>query len=305
MSSIASPPTTSPAAVSPELLAASRQFCRWVCRTRAKNFYYGIKLVPPPKRYGMEALYAWMREADDLADAEDTLDRKTRRLEEFLGQTDQALSENPAPVLGQHLLWPSVRDSFLTHRIAAQYLHDMIAGQLLDQRKTRYATFDELYDYCYKVASVVGLACIEIWGYEGGAQTRKLAEWRGIAFQLTNILRDVIEDARRDRVYLPADVFGVESLDPQRLLDSASTADEKIVAGLNVLADRAEDYFVKSQPLDSRVHPDGRPCLWAMTEIYHGILDKIRRNPAGVLQYRVRLSPLRKAVIALRAAWGM
>lgn len=281
-------------------LAESLAYCRELSRRQAKNFYYGMKLVPEPKRGGMDALYAWMREADDLADAAGDLAGKTAALHAFLERTEAAIDPKlcdptrlpPGP------LWPAVRDLALRYDIPPQYLRDMIAGQLLDQTRTRYRTFAELYDYCYKVASVVGLCCVQVWGYEGGEETRKLAEWRGIAFQLTNILRDVMEDARRDRVYLPAEEFGAFELNPAMFTLGKP---EDILPGLQRLADRAQFYYDQSAPLDKLVHPDGRACLWAMTEIYHGLLQKIRRAPAVVLSHRVRLSAPRKAWIALRA----
>lgn len=281
-------------------LARSRERCEVLSRERARNFYYGMKLVPEPKRSAMFALYAWMREADDLADAAGQLDEKQRALEQFKALTDvatDAATDTSALPAGD--LWPGVREMVLRYQIPREYLHEMIAGQVLDQHKTRYRTFEELYDYCYKVASVVGLCCVDIWGFEGGEETRKLAEWRGIAFQLTNILRDVLEDAGRDRVYLPAEDFGVVQLNPV-MFTMGKPAD--VLPGLRRVAQRAIEYYTKSAPLDRRVHRDGRPCLWAMTEIYRGLLEKIVRDPMVVLSgKRVRLSGLHKAWIALRA----
>jgi phytoene synthase len=197
-------------------------------------------------------------------------------------------------------IWPAMRRTVIDFAIPHQYLHAMLDGQLLDQGLARYKTFDELYDYCYKVASVVGLVCIEVWGYEGDEETRKLAEWRGIAFQLTNILRDVMEDAHRDRVYLPSEMFGVFELSPQMFTLGKPTDD--VVGGLRQVANRAMDYYQRSAPLDGLVHPDGRACLWAMTGIYRGLLTKIVRDPSRVLSgKRIRLGSMRKAMIALGA----
>jgi phytoene synthase len=281
------------------LLARSREYCRELSIQQAKNFYHGMKLVPEPKRSAMFALYAWMREADDLADAEGELAAKERALSEFLAQTDRAIS-GPVEQMPEGRIWPAVRDMVLTYQIPREYLQDMIAGQLLDQHKTRYKTFDELYDYCYKVASVVGLCCIAIWGYDGGEETRKLAEWRGIAFQLTNILRDVLEDAERDRVYLPAQEFGLFELNPTMFTMSKPA---EVLPGIKKMIAKAAEYYTKSAPLDRRVRRDGRPCLWAMTEIYRGLLEKIVNDPAVVLSgQRVRLSKPRKLWIALRAS---
>ncbi|MEX2672724.1 MAG: phytoene/squalene synthase family protein [Phycisphaeraceae bacterium] len=289
---------------SADILAASREHCRDLSRERAKNFYYGMKLVPEPKRGAMEALYAWMRLADDLADEEGSEADKTQALAAFQRETHQAVDPalSDASQLPAGPIWPAVREMMLTYAVPMDYFDAMIDGQLLDQRKRRYASFDELYDYCYKVASVVGLSCIEIWGYRGGAETRKLSEYRGIAFQLTNILRDVLEDAERDRVYVPADALDLFELNPPLFTMGDRKDAERAVASL---AERAADYYEKSEPLDAQVHPDGRPCLWAMTQIYRSLLEKIRHNPAAVLsEERVRLSRPRKAWIALRAVVG-
>ncbi len=256
--------------------------CHAITRDRAKNFYYGMKLTPEPKRSSMYAIYAWMRQADDLADEAGEGDARVAALNKLRADTDAAL-EGDTTVIGDG--WPAFVDTVDRYGVPRQYLYDMIDGQLLDQHKTTYADFDELYDYCYKVASVVGLCCIQIWGYGGGDETRKLSEWRGIAFQLTNILRDVAEDRQRGRVYLPADALGHGEM-----------------AAVQQYVNVAADYYRKSAPLDERVHGDGRACLWAMTSIYRGLLDKIARKPCAVLNgHRVSLSKLRKVMIGVRA----
>ena len=288
----------------PVSLDASMARCREVARQRARNFYYGMKLVPEPKRSAMYAWYAWTRAADDLADELGDVAGKIERIEQFRRDTDTAINcgdghDDDLPV---GPIWPALRHVVHTYHLPAHYMHDMLDGQLIDQRQYRYKTFEQLYDYCYKVASVVGLACIEIWSYEGDAETRKLAEWRGIAFQLTNILRDVLEDAQRDRVYLPAEDFDVFELSPQMFLMGSPP---EAAAGIERVAHRAEQYYQKSAALDGRVHRDGRACLWAMTRIYRGLLGKILRNPTRVLSGKsMRLCAARKAIIALRATWA-
>jgi phytoene synthase len=297
-----------------DVLRASQAYCAQVTRERAANFYHGMKLVAEPKRSANYALYAWMRLADDLADEAGELAAREVALRQFYEKTlrviDPAGGAEAARAAaggavaggdgGDELLWPAVRDMVLRYGLPTEYLEQMIAGQLLDQKQMRYRTFGELYDYCYKVASVVGLSCIEIWGYEGGAATRQLSEWRGIAFQLTNILRDVMEDAERGRIYLPAEDFGVYDLSPTMFtLDRSGD----VVRGIGKVAQRAVEYYEKSAPLEAKVHPDGRACLWAMTRIYRGLLDQIVRDPAVVLSRRVSLSKWRKLAIAVEASW--
>jgi phytoene synthase len=293
-----------PLSASPEeagIIAASQAHCQAVARQRARNFFYGMRLTPEPKRSAVYAVYAWMRQADDLADAAGEDDAKIAALEAFRRDTHlvcqpggfEAAIELGAP------FWPALRDAVVRYDIPAEYLDAMIDGQILDQHKTRYRTFEELYDYCYKVASVVGLTCIEVWGYVGGERTRELSEWRGIAFQLTNILRDLVEDAQRDRVYLPAEDCGLFELNPS-MFTLAPQPD--VIEGVRRVAERARGYYEASAELEHHVHDDGLACLWAMTRIYRGLLDKIEADPQRVITgSRVRLSSWRKAVIALRA----
>lgn len=282
-------------------LKRSFEHCRRISGSRARNFHYGMKLVPEPKRSAMFAVYAWMRQADDLADSPGEERQKAERIERFRRETLRAVDPNTdAEQLPDAPLWPAVRHTVLTYGIPADYLHAMLDGQLQDMTQRRYKTFDELYGYCYKVASVVGLTCLQVWGYDGGESTRKLAEQRGIAFQLTNILRDVMEDARLDRVYMPAELFDLFELNPSMFTLGPQG---ESVKGIAKLADRAAEYYDRSAPLDAMVHRDGRPCLWAMTTIYRALLAKIQRDPAVVLSgRRVRLSAPRKGWIALRAS---
>ncbi len=296
------------------LLARSFRHCRLVTRRQAQNFYYGLKLTPEPKRTALCVIYAWMRAVDDLADEGGSVSEKIARLEAFRRYTGAAVDlEQNLPeaavdrVLADHdLIWPALRKIVLGYRIPVEYLHAMIDGQLLDQNQTRYATFEQLYDYCYKVASVVGLVCITIWGYTGGEATRKLAEHRGIALQLTNILRDLVEDARRDRVYLPADELEWAGFDPARfsrwvLQADADAAFDRLMA--DQLA-RAHSYYELSAGLEDHLEPDCRATCWAMMRIYHRLLEKMSRRPRAVLTSRVRLSKLEKISIGARAAWG-
>ncbi len=279
-------------------LDRSWRHCHEVARRRARNFYYGMRLTPEPKRSAMYAVYAWMRRADDLADEAGDAEAKVAAIERFRAETTGVLDDPSSLPVGA--IWPAVCQTVHRHDIPCDYLHAMLDGQILDQRQTRYRTFDELYDYCYKVASVVGLTCLSVWGYEGGEQTRKLAEWRGVAFQLTNILRDVTEDAQRDRVYLPAELFNVFELNPAMFTLGKVTDDVR--RGLRAATDKALDFYRRSAALDERVHPDGRACLWAMTTIYRGLLTKIARDPTRVLDgRRLRLSAPRKVAIALGA----
>lgn len=281
-------------------LAMSFDYCRELTKERAKNFYYGLKVVPEPKRSAMFAVYAWMRRADDLVDSEGTIEQKQQRANQFRQQTVSLYNESDS-VPDNDQIWAAFKHTILKYEIPVQYLHDMIDGQLQDLEVNRYPNFDSLYDYCYKVASVVGLTSLQVWGYRGGQATRKLAEYRGIAFQLTNILRDILEDAQNDRVYVPAEDFEVYNLSPSMFTLGKP---ENCLVGLQNVIQRAEHYYKLSAPLENYVSPDGRACLWAMTAIYRGLLDKIAANPMLVLTgERIRLSKFRKLCIAFRASY--
>ena len=316
MSSGSSPhlATLAPAAIS---LEDSRAFCAKLTAAQARNFYYGMMLTPQPRRAAMYAIYAWMRAVDDLADApsaECDDDLKRRHLEAFRRQTHRLVQEghaaftsaaqSPEPAAFAPM-WPAVAHAFREHRIPLSYLDAMIQGQLLDQSQTRYASFNQLYEYCYKVASVVGLTCIEVWGYEGGDTTRKLAEERGIALQLTNILRDLVEDAQRDRVYLPADELARFHFDSESfkryILTPDPAKDRDFDALMAMQIQRARDFYNRTASLESHLTKSCRPTCWAMMKIYESLLCKIERQPRVVLTRRVKLNKFQKLWIAARA----
>lgn len=286
-------------------LAESFAYCQSVTRQQAKNFYYGLRLTPEPKRSAMYAVYAWMRAADDLADEDAPVEQKRREIERFRQATHEAIAtgQAPADVPAVHAaMWPAVAKTFAEYRVPVKYLDEMVDGQMLDQSKTQYATFEELYHYCYQVASTVGLVCITIWGYDGREQTRLMAEQRGVALQLTNILRDIIEDAERGRVYLPADELERFGVSIERL--QRGEADDAFDKFMRFQIERAEDFYRKSQALEAYLDPGCRPTSWALMRIYHCLLARISRDPRRVLHGRTRLRKRRKLLIALRAMWS-
>ncbi len=235
--------------------------------------------------------------------------RRVLSLETFRRHTAQALDPHaPLPPSAEGIdprLWPAVRDALLRYEVPGEYLFDMIDGQMLDQRCRRYESFEQLYDYCYKVAGTVGLVCITIWGYQGGAHTRALAEKRGVALQLTNVLRDLVEDARRDRVYLPADELADFGYDPEtfRAAMLSGEADERFDRLMAYQLERARGYYDASAALEDAIEPGCRPTCWAMMRIYRRLLEKIAARPRRVLNQRVTLGCFQKLTIAVRASW--
>ncbi len=288
-------------------LTESYRFCAQVAKKQAGNFYYGMRLTPRDRRRAMYAVYTWMRAADDLADEPGEEQAKLVRLKRFRQLTDiAAAGEVPADtgVSDYPQMWPAVTDLLSRFPVEPAVLHEVIDGQLADQKTVRFANFDELYHYCYQVASTVGLVSISVWGYEGGEETRKLAEYRGIALQLTNIIRDVVEDGLRGRVYIPADELAECGLDDDSFLSllQQKKMDHRLDRLLRKQIARARSYYDRSVALEGRISPDCRPTCWAMMRIYRAILDKIIQQPERVLHERVSLSKWEKVSVAGRAA---
>ncbi|HVY91944.1 MAG TPA: phytoene/squalene synthase family protein [Bryobacteraceae bacterium] len=276
-------------------VAESQGYCRAIAKSRAKNFYYSFVLLPPEKKNAMCAMYAFMRYCDDLSDepgaTRSAMDRWRDALTEALAGRPDA-----SPV------WPAFLDAVTRYRIPHQYFYDMIEGVASDLEPKPIQTFDELYRYCYRVASVVGLTTIHIFGFDS-PEAPILAEKCGIAFQLTNILRDIREDAGLGRTYLPQEDlarFGVslEDLKNSRRSDAFDRLMEFEIA-------RARSYYEESAPLTAMIRADSRNALRALIAIYRSLLERIAESPADVLIRRVSLPVAEKVWIVLRSAAGI
>jgi phytoene synthase len=279
-------------------LQQSYEYCRQVARSRARNFYYSFVLLPKPQRNAICAIYAFMRHCDDLSDEAPRDGCPPRAaLEGWRAELDGALEGR----FSGHTVWPAFHDTVQRFGIPREYFHDMIEGVMSDLEPRRIRTFDDLYRYCYQVASVVGLTVIHIFGFRT-PDALPLAEKCGVAFQLTNILRDVREDAGRDRVYLPAEDlarFGVNETD---LRDGKRT--DEFVALMEFEAARARAYYNESAPLIEMVDQHSRSSLWALIEIYSRLLGKIEQTNYDVLSHRVELPAREKLWIIAKAAVG-
>jgi phytoene synthase len=275
-------------------LEESYAFCESIARTQAKNFYYSFLLLSRPQRRAMCAIYAFMRYCDDLSDAEGVGDRAGSMVQ-WGADLEAALAGN----LPEHALWPAFCDSVSRYRIPHEYFRAMIRGVSSDLEPRRIQTFQELYDYCYHVASVVGLTILHIFGFQD-PQALKLAEGCGVAFQLTNILRDVREDAEHGRIYLPQEDLVRFGVKPEDL-----TAGE-LSPGLRGLlafeADRARAYYREAQPLTDLVDRRSRASLKALVGIYSRLLERISRSGYEVLATRVRVPTWEKIWILARCA---
>jgi 15-cis-phytoene synthase len=276
--------------------------CRYIARSSAKNFYYGFMLLPARKRNALSAVYAFMRHADDLSDDPGMTPAERReKLSAFIDSYHRALETGSTddPVL------LALRDSQLRYHIPVELLDQLVAGTEMDVREGEssaaplvvYRSFADLYGYCYHVASVVGLVCIRIFGYRD-PKAEELAEHLGIAFQLTNILRDVKEDAAMARVYLPQEDLEQFGVTAQELGSGAPM--EKLRPLLAFEAARARQYYESAGQLLPLIEEVSQPALWAMVEIYRGILDRIEERQFDVYSERVRLTLGEKLKILAR-----
>jgi phytoene synthase len=271
-------------------VARSQEYCSRIARSRAKNFYYSFLLLSKQQRRAMCSIYAFMRYCDDLSD-EPGANRAA--MDQWRSGMEEALEGR----FGPHPVWPAFHYTVRRFGIPRQYFRDMIDGVAGDLEPRRIETFEELYRYCYQVASVVGLTTIHIFGFDTPSAL-PLAEKCGVAFQLTNILRDIREDAARGRVYLPAEDlrrFGVTEDD----LRSGNRSDA-VVKLLRFEAARARRYYDDSRPLLDLIHPRSRPSLEALIAIYSRLLERIEDRHYDVFTTRVRLSALEKSWILLQ-----
>jgi phytoene synthase len=276
-------------------LRASYRFCENLARREAKNFYFSFLLLPRPQRNAMCAIYAFMRYCDDLSDAEGIEDRESA-IARWQVDLQQALAgKNP-----DHPLWPAFADSVARYKIPHEYFHQMIEGVRSDLEPRALRTFGELYDYCYHVASVVGLTVIHIFGFED-PQALVLAEKCGVAFQLTNILRDVREDALHGRVYLPAEDLERFHVAAEELKHGPMTP--AIQALLEFEGQRARGYYRESAPLVGMIRPASRGSLRALIGIYRRLLDVIEACGYNVLNGRVKVPSWEKIWIAWKSRW--
>jgi len=279
--------------------------CRRITRARAANFYWGLRLTPEPKRSAMYAIYAWMRRADDIVDgAADSVPTEELRaqVESFRASTRRVLAGDDSDASGcadaeLAATWIALAATARAYPLEASEFDAMVDGQIEDAVPRAMRTRAELEQWCWKVASTVGIICVRVWGHRPGPAI-ELAADRGIAFQLTNILRDYREDYDLGRVYLPAEDFRRMDLTPEAL--RAWSAPAQCAEFMRAQCDRAEQFFRRSAPLDAMITPC-LPTLWAMTEIYRGILGRIESEPRITVAGRARLSSFRKAWIAWRA----
>jgi phytoene synthase len=266
---------------------ASIALCNRIARQSGTNFYYSFLVLPKRKREAICAIYAFMRRSDDIADDAPSTDVAIKGLRQWRESVDAALRGNGAadPIL------PALAATVRTFKIPPELFHELLDGTEMDQSITRYETFEDLYRYCYRVASVVGLIVLPIFGYDD-QKALEPAEACGIAFQLTNILRDVKEDAARGRIYLPLEDLRRFGVTEEDLFQNRMT--EKFRTLMEFEAARVNEYYRKAEPLRGMIHRDSRSTLGVMVDVYHGLMREIERRQFAVFDKRIRLTKMEK-----------
>ena len=282
----------------PPQLVMAYSVCRGITRTSAKNFYYAFLVLPRRKREALCAVYAFMRRCDDIADDPTIpLGERRQKLEAWLDALHRAQQGQPTddPIL------LALTDSQRRYSIPAGLLDELALGTAMDVEDAeasaqttsapgltiQYKTFEDLRLYCYRVASVVGLVCIHVFGYRD-PEAEPLAERCGLAFQLTNIIRDVKEDAAMGRIYLPEEDLAKFNLEAAELLATPDPARFRPLLALE--ADRAREFYAAGEALIPYVAEDSQPALWVLVTIYRALLEKIAEKQYDVFTEKVALS---------------
>ncbi len=286
-------------------LKTSYAHCGRIARRAASSFYYSFYLLPSAQRQAMNALYAYLRKTDDLADAPVAVEGPTASRGKALSawrtavETALASGEN-VPSDGDEPILPALVDTVRRFEIPHQYLRDVIDGVEMDLEPHGYETFADLERYCYRVASVVGLSCLHIWGFEGGERAFEPARQCGIAFQLTNILRDVPDDAREGRVYLPREDLARFACSEDDLRQRICRPHVRKLMQFEI--ERAESLFREAATLQPFLSPMGRRMFSAMLRTYRQLLHEIARREGDVFSRRVRLPRWRRLQIVAHSA---
>ena len=297
-------PMPSPYSPTASQIAVAYSVCRSITRAAAKNFYYAFLVLPTAKRQALCAVYAYMRRCDDIADdfKIPALERR-QRLDAWLDAFHRSEAGHPTddPVL------LALTDTQRRYKIPVELLDQLAFGTGMDiqdgetasapgsaELQVLYRTFSDLRQYCYRVASVVGLVCIRIFGYRDPA-AEALAENLGLAFQLTNIIRDIREDADMGRIYLPAEDLERFKIGPEDFRQS--TIPERLRWLLAAEADRAREYYVSARELMTLIDEDSQPALWVLVTIYRRLLEKISDRKYDVFGKKISLTVREKVVI--------
>ena len=276
-------------------LAKSYDYCQKVASAQARNFYWSFRLLPRAHRLSMCALYAFMRVTDDIADDPRPAIDRAEALDIWQMQLNEHLAGNPNSTTAWQG-FPALVETVRRHHIPRQYLIAVIDGMRMDLNAVRIQTESEFDQYCWHVASAVGLCCIHIWGFQScGGRAEKAAEMLGLAFQRTNILRDIAEDYANNRIYLPASLMTQYGIHFHEL--GLPTATDPLKALVKNQVAIARTQYRNADELQSMVSQEGRPMLRAISRIYESVLNRIEILDFDVITHRARVPKWQKAAI--------
>lgn len=281
---------------------SSVRYCRRLARRASSSFPIAFRLLPPAQRDAMFALYAFLRVTDDLADGPGTVAVRRNALAGWRVRLEDALTRG----VYSHRVHAGLHHTVRAFGVPPRLLHDVLDGVTSDLEPVSFPSFAELHGYCTRVAAAVGLACVRVWGTRGDADC--LASAAGVAFQLTNILRDLGEDRARGRVYLPRDELTRFGCPPESWYDPAPAAHEAFREMMRFQVQRAREFYAAAAPLDALLSSDGRAVYRVMAGVYSRLLDEIERRDFDVFSTRVaigRWTMLRVYLSAWPVKWGL
>jgi len=295
-------------------VAASYEECHLIAREAQSNFYPAFFLLPKPKRDGIVALYAFMRLIDDVSDEGADLGAKQRGLARWRAALDQSITGQEqvidgsaamaspfAKLRGAQQILPALVDTIERYKMPSRYLHDLISGAEMDLTIRSYASFERLKEYCFRVAGTVGLTCTHIFGFHD-FRALELAEKLGLAFQLTNIIRDVQEDYAAGRVYLPEEDLTHFAVAREDFGRNEGTLGVREL--LRFEADRAWKLYEQGAKLLGMIEEDSRGTLWLLVHTYSALLARIEAVEFAVFGRRVALSKAEKLRVLAKARFG-
>jgi 15-cis-phytoene synthase len=287
---------------------AAYRHCEEITRSQARNFSYGIRLLPPAKRRALSAVYAFARRVDDIGDGDLPPAEKLAALSEARADVTKLVEETQSPAGSTRghddPVLIALADAGRRFPIPLAAFGELIDGCEADVRGTSYATFDDLHHYCRCVAGSIGRLSLGVFGTRDVATAAPLADALGVALQLTNILRDIREDYGTGRVYLPAEDFTRFGTELRLNGSGGPAADPKLVELVVFEADRARDWYARGLQLMPMLDRRSAACTGAMAGIYYRLLESIAASPDAVLQRRVSLSAGQKATVAAKALAG-
>lgn len=271
-----------------------QEYCQEKAASSGSSFYYSFLFLAEQKRQAITALYAFCREVDDVVDEISDAGVANIKLQWWRDEVSRLYDHKP-----EHPVTKALLPHLQTFNLQQQYFNDIIDGMQMDLDFNAYKTFKDLQNYCYRAASVVGLLSAEIFGYTD-KQTLRYAHDLGMAFQLTNILRDVREDAQRGRIYIPEEDMQACNVSLKEIRGTQTT--DNIKKLFKLLADRAHQYYQSAESLLPDADRYSQRSGLIMSEVYQSLLEEIELDGFRILEHKIKLTPFRKLWLSWRAA---